>query len=203
MMMMMMMLTQGHPRGIRTPDSGATPVGFEPLRPPPSSPPPKKRLILSHKPPPPPPPPFFDSINNLPQLGPPYLLKQRELQLGQPSFRNYFSAVEFAFLVLLLCVVFSPVFLYCVVCISSVILCVVFLSGAFWRRSFLLCFTHGGVLSLGMPVFSVSTCFLSGVFVVVLVIFLCNIFSMVLLCGGVARSVVVAVMKHTCVQDTC
>ena len=47
--------------------------------------------------PPLPPPPFFDSINNLPQLGPPYLLKQRELQLGQPSFRNmvHFSKKTF------------------------------------------------------------------------------------------------------------
>ena len=63
-----------------------TPLDSNPLDPPPK----KKRLILSHKHPHP--APFFDKINCLPQLRPQYLLKQRELQLGQPSFRNQVCA---------------------------------------------------------------------------------------------------------------
>ena len=49
-------------------------------------------------------------------------------------------------------------------------------SGAFSWQSFLLSFFHGGVLSLGISFFSVFMCLISGISVVVLVIFL-SIFS--------------------------
>ena len=78
-----MMLTQG------------TPVGFEPLTQghprgfrPPSPPTHQNRLILSLNPPLLP-PPFLRQNQLLAPTPPPiYLLKQRELQLGRPSFRN-------------------------------------------------------------------------------------------------------------------
>ena len=72
MMMMMMMMNPQHPMKFEPLVEGWRRGGAQ-------------RLILSHKPLP---PPFFDKINYLPKLGPQYLLKQRELQLGQPSFRN-------------------------------------------------------------------------------------------------------------------
>ena len=62
-------------------DETVQPMDFDPL----NSPKKKTTMILSHNPPP---APFFDKINYWPQLRPQYLLKQRELQLGRPSFRK-------------------------------------------------------------------------------------------------------------------